>query len=82
MCQRISEKRVTLKIKIEYYPELLTTGTIKLFGSTKRSKTNDETGKTVLMKQCYFVAILLLININIIQKLRLHLSQIIHLAIY
>ena len=50
MCQRISEKRVTLKIKTEYYPELLTTGTIKLFGSTKRSKTNDETGKTALMK--------------------------------
>ena len=50
MCQRISEKRVTLKIKTEYYSELLTTGTIKLFGSTKRSKTNDETGKTVLMK--------------------------------
>ena len=41
------ENRITFKIKIGYYFELLTLETMKLFGSTKSKITKDENGKNL-----------------------------------
>ena len=41
------EKRITFKIKNEYYLELLTPETMKLFGSTESEITKDKNGKNV-----------------------------------
>ena len=41
------ENRITFKIKIEYYLELLTPKTMKLLGSTKSKITKDKNGENV-----------------------------------
>ena len=41
------EKRITIKIKIGYYFQLLTPGTVKLVGSSKNKITKDESGENV-----------------------------------
>ena len=41
------KNRITFKIKIEYYLELLTPETMKLIGSTKRKTTKDGNGEKV-----------------------------------
>ena len=41
------EKRITFKIKTEYYLELLTPETMKLVGSTKNKITKNENGENV-----------------------------------
>ena len=41
------ENRITIKIKTEYYLELLTPETIKLVGSTKSKITKNENGENV-----------------------------------
>ena len=41
------ENRITFKIKIEYYLELLTPETMKLLGSTKSKITKDKNGENV-----------------------------------
>ena len=38
------ENRITLKIKTEYYPELLAPETMKLIGSAKSKLTKKENG--------------------------------------
>ena len=43
-----TENRITFKIKDEYSLELLTTETMKLFGSTKNKITKDKNGENVL----------------------------------
>ena len=42
------ENRITFRIKIRSYLELLTPKTIKLLGSTKSKITKDENGENVL----------------------------------
>ena len=42
-----TENRITFKIKTGYYLELLTSGTMNFFGSTKSKITKDETGENV-----------------------------------
>ena len=41
------QNRTTLRIKTEYYLEILTSKTIQLHGSTKSRLTKDENGKNV-----------------------------------
>ena len=41
------ENRITFKIKIRYYLELLTPETMKLLGSTKRKVTKNGNGENV-----------------------------------
>ena len=41
------ENRITFKIKTGYYPELLTSAKMKLFGSTKNKITKDKNGENV-----------------------------------
>ena len=47
MCKKI-ESRITFNIKTGYYLELLTSETMKLHGSTKNEKTNNEDGENAL----------------------------------
>ena len=42
-----TENRITFKIKNEYYLELLTPETMKLFGSTESKITKDKNGENV-----------------------------------
>ena len=59
------EKRDTFKIKTRYYFELLTTETMKLFGSTKSKMTQDENGKNLLHLE---ITEVLLVGFNFIDN--------------
>ena len=59
------ENRITFKIKIGYYLELLTPETIKLLGSAKIKIPKDENGENVL---CLEISEVVLIHCNIVNN--------------
>ena len=59
------EKRITFKIKTEYYFELLTPETTKLLGSTKSKINKDKNDKNVPYLE---ITEVVLIHCNIVNK--------------
>ena len=76
-----TENRITLKVKTEYYLELLTPETTKLLGSTKNEITKDKNAENVqhpeITEVVQFTVILLIMIINQIQEPCIHLFQIV-----
>ena len=59
------EKRVTFRIKDGYSMELLTSGTMKLLGSTENKITKDKNGENVLHLQ---ITEVVLVHCNIVNR--------------
>ena len=59
------ENRITFKIEIGYSLELLTSGTIKLLGSTENKITKDKNGENVLHLE---ITEVLLVHCNIVNN--------------
>ena len=81
------ENRTTFKIKTGYHLELLTSGTMKLLGSTKSKITKDKNGKNVPHLEItevvlIYIGILLITIISKIQEPCIHLLLLNHLVNY
>ena len=60
-----TENRITFKIKIGYSLELLTSGTMKLLGSSENKITKDKNGENVLHLE---ITEVLLVHCNIVNN--------------
>ena len=77
-----SEKRITFKIKIEYYIELLTPETMKLLGSTENKISKDKNLPHVQITKVVLVCCNIVTIISKFQEVCIHLLQINHLVVY
>ena len=77
-----SEKRITFKIKIEYYIELLTPETMKLLGSTENKISKDKNLPHVQITKVVLVYCNIVTIISKFQEVCIYLLQINHLVVY